>query len=27
MDPKKKRLLKQEMFRVIKAQTDKEAQK
>lgn len=27
MDPKKKRLLKQEMFRVIKAQTDKETQK
>ena len=26
MDPKKKRLLKQEMFRVIKAQTDKETQ-
>lgn len=27
MDPKKKRLLKQEMFRAIKAQTDKETQK
>ena len=27
MDPKKKRLLKQEMFRAIKAQTDKERQK
>ena len=26
-DPKKKRLLKQEMFRAIKAQTDKETQK
>ena len=27
MDPKKKRLLKQERFRAIKAQTDKETQK
>ena len=27
MDPKKKRLLKQEMFRAIKAQTDKKTQK
>jgi hypothetical protein len=27
MDPKKRRLRKQEMFRVIKAQTDKEEQK
>lgn len=27
MAPKKKRLLKQEMFRAIKAQTDKETQK
>jgi len=27
MDPKKMRLLKQEMFRAIKTQTDKETQK
>ena len=27
MNPKKKRLLKQDMYRVIKAQTDKETQK